>query len=121
MEIYIMKVKRTKNINIRLTETEHNEIKAKSFELDLAPSTFLRIVGLDEPIPQPLTDRQLLAHISRIGGNLNQVAKRLNQGDTANKRMISIIAEAIKMTREIRDKIMGNRYIEDDTEENHAG
>ena len=107
---------RTKTMSVKMTESEWNQIREKAFGLDLKPSTFLRLNALDCQLPRPLADRQLLAHISRIGGNLNQVAHRMNKGDQTTKRKIQIIASAIQMTREIRDAILGN-YVEEEAAE----
>lgn len=108
---------RSKTMSMKLSESEYNLIREKAFELDLKPSTFTRLTALDHQLPRPIADRQLLAHISRIGGNLNQVAHRLNKGDQESKRMIQAIAASIKMTREIRDAIIGNEILDDDEAE----
>ncbi|MBN4073423.1 plasmid mobilization relaxosome protein MobC [Mariprofundus ferrooxydans] len=100
--------KRTRSVNIRLSETEYNLLRESAFKVDMKPSTFCRTVALSQRIPSPLADRQLLAHVSRVGGNLNQVSHHLNSGNAATKRSFEVIASAIEMTREIRDLILGD-------------
>lgn len=73
--------KRTKEIKIRLSDEEHQELLDRMEGNQLA--SWLRQVGLAEKIAKPYkkADPQLLTTLGRIGGNLNQLAKQANTLD----------------------------------------
>ena len=72
--------KRTKEIKIRLTEQEHQILLGKKTGAELA--TWIRDTCLqtDTPKKKPIktADPELLRQLTRIGGNLNQIAKHTN-------------------------------------------
>lgn len=76
---------RERYIQIRLTDEEMNEIKKRSGN---NVSTFLRQLALEQPIPKPSArpkkvvysaDPELIREINRIGININQITKHLNE------------------------------------------
>ena len=73
--------KRTKEIKIRLTETEHQRLLERCDRTHLAE--WLRQLGLGEHTSRkrriPDVAPELLRQVSGIGNNLNQIARRLNQ------------------------------------------
>ena len=76
--------KRTKEIKIRLTETEHQSLLERCDRTHLAE--WLRQLGLGEHTSRkrriPDVAPELLRQVSGIGNNLNQIARRLNQSDS---------------------------------------
>lgn len=77
--------KRDKKIQIRLTEHEKNQLLENANGLEL--STYLRQVGLSQKAqaPNPVAKRvvhtvdpELIREVSKIGININQMAKYLN-------------------------------------------
>lgn len=77
------KPKRTKEIKIRLTEQEHQDLlQRKKGEL----AVWIRTTCLEQEVPQPKTvktaDPELLRQLAKIGGNLNQIAKQANTLDS---------------------------------------
>lgn len=71
--------KRTKEIKIRLTEQEHQDLlQRKKGEL----AVWIRTTCLEQDIPEPkkvkTADSKLLRQLVKIGGNLNQIAKHTN-------------------------------------------
>ncbi|EFG4207930.1 plasmid mobilization relaxosome protein MobC [Escherichia coli] len=76
--------KRTKEIKIRMTETEHQRLLERCDRIHLAE--WLRQLGLGERTsrkrPVPEVAPELLRQVSGIGNNLNQIARRLNQSDS---------------------------------------
>ena len=76
--------KRTKEIKIRLTETEHQRLLERCDRTHLAE--WLRQLGLGEHTSRkrriPDVAPELLRQVSGIGNNLNQIACRLNQSDS---------------------------------------
>lgn len=64
---------RDKQIKIRLNETEYSRIVALSKQHDLAPSTFLRELGLMHQ-PRSTIDAQAVERITRLHGDLGRTA-----------------------------------------------
>lgn len=77
------KQNRTKEIKIRLTEQEHQDLlQRKKGEL----AVWIRTTCLEQDIPEPkkvkTADPELLRQLAKIGGNLNQIAKATNTEQT---------------------------------------
>ncbi len=86
---------RDRHIQIRLTDTEFNDIKTRAGEL--CTSTFLRQLALGQKIEQPkpkakkiihAADPELVRHVAWIGNNMNQIAKHLNQGNHVDNEVL---------------------------------
>lgn len=74
---------RTVEIKIRLSVNEHEKLLAKRGKMRLA--TWVRetcLHGMPPIIPQ--LNLAALPELQRIGGNLNQIAHRLNSGEAAD-------------------------------------
>ena len=75
-------IKRQKEIKVRLTEAEHQALLERMTGGELA--TWIRNTCLDEKPNKKrnykAADPQLLAALGRIGGNLNQIARKINSG-----------------------------------------
>lgn len=73
--------KRTKEIKIRLTDQEHEQLLDRCENTYLAE--WLRELGLGRCATKrkktPEVDPALLRQVAGIGNNLNQIARRLNQ------------------------------------------
>lgn len=103
--------RRTKQCLVRFTEQEFTEITGKADRAGIASAAFLRAAALGNPGPRaqrrPPADhvalRQILGHCGRIGNNLNQIAKRLNEGGQAPIRELR---EALAAYLHIRDAIL---------------
>ena len=98
---------RTRRINLTLSESEYAIIHEKAHELDVTRAEFCRAAALQKQLPQPICDRELLAHVSRIGGNLNQAAHHLNAGGVLKPEHAAAMKAAINLTKEIRSLIIG--------------
>jgi hypothetical protein len=105
------KRQRTKQCLVRFTEQEFAEIVGKADKAGIASAAFLRAAALGSPGPRaqrrPPADhvalRQILGHCGRIGNNLNQIAKHLNEGGRANIRELK---EALAAYLDIRNAIL---------------
>lgn len=93
--------KRTKEIKIRLTEQEHQDLlQRKTGEL----AVWIRSACLEQEIPQSkqvkTADPELLRQLAKIGGNLNQIAKATNteqaRGDIINLLRVTAELAAIR-------------------------
>ena len=91
---------RDRYIQIRLTEAEFNDIKARAGEL--GTSTFLRRLALSQKIEQPkkkakkiihVADPELVRHVAWIGNNINQIAKRLNLGSHVDNEVLMTLVK----------------------------
>ena len=73
------KVKYNKKLTIRLDDETYNEMKRKIKELGLTQSEYLRQVILKGRATKKCKDLpSLILHLSKIGNNINQIAKNLN-------------------------------------------
>lgn len=94
---------RTKEIKIRLTEDEHQELLEKMEGNQLA--TWIRKIALSQKIAKPYkkADPKLLASLGRIGGNLNQIAKQANtiDKDTDKLRVFAQLAVIREQLNEV--------------------
>lgn len=108
-------VKRDSTIEVRVTSAEKNSIRVHAKEQSMTMSDFLRTLALNtKPLRKtPNADRELLlkhlAETNKIGSNLNQIARVLNQktnSDIISYGLIEIIDKAVKENDEIRDTLM---------------
>jgi len=84
------KSKKTKQINVRLTQQQFDLLTLKAKESGKTASAFL-IESLDKPViekSKPTNTKdlsKLLGSINKIGNNLNQIAHTLNIANSSNK------------------------------------
>jgi len=76
-----------KTLKVRVSESEYSEIEKRKPE-NLALADWLRSLALGEEIqikrqrrPVPVADPKLIMHWAKIGGNINQIARALNQSN----------------------------------------
>jgi len=104
--------KRTKEIKIRLTETEHQLLLDRCDRTHLAE--WLRQLGLGEHTSRkrrvPEVAPELLRQVSGIGNNLNQIARRLNQPDSLTPaERVSLFALLNSLDRQLGELLEQNR------------
>ena len=104
--------KRTKEIKIRLTETEHQLLLERCDRTHLAE--WLRHLGLGEHTSRkrrvPSVAPELLRQVSGIGNNLNQIARRLNQLDGLNPtERVSLLAVLNSLDRNLSELLEQHR------------
>ncbi len=94
--------KRTKRVQIRLTDEEYKMLMDRKTKARLAE--WVRDLALGQkPMKQPkLVDQKLLFQLNRIGVNLNQIAKQCNQ----TKPNIDLINVGLSL-REIEKLLQG--------------
>lgn len=104
--------KRTREIKIRLTDSEHQRLIDRCDRTHLAE--WLRQLGLGEHTSRkrrlPDVAPELLRHVSGIGNNLNQIARRLNQLDglTLTER-VSLLAVLNSLDRNLGELLEQHR------------
>lgn len=102
---------RNKRCSVRFTNDEFNRIAARADQSGFGVAAFLRACALDgdagpraqrRPPADHKALREILGHIGRVGNNLNQIARSLNSGETAN---LADLEEALGAYLEIRNAI----------------
>lgn len=98
--------KRTKEIKIRLTDSEHQRLLDRCDRTHLAE--WLRQLGLGEHASRkrrlPEVAPELLRQVSGVGNNLNQIARRLNQLDGLNpQQCVSLLAVLNSLDRQLTE------------------
>ncbi|WP_172201907.1 plasmid mobilization relaxosome protein MobC [Campylobacter sp. RM16188] len=75
-----MKLKNNKDnkISIRLTDNEMNSLETKASLCGLSKSAFARDILLKSKPPIHKFDKAMVNQLSRLGNNLNQIAKHVN-------------------------------------------
>jgi len=82
---------------IRFSEEEFSKISAELQKAEIDFSTFCRSAILKKKIKLPI-EKSLLSELSRIGNNLNQIAKRVNQ-----KEKVKVLTELIEIEKALRE------------------
>ena len=82
--------KRTLEVKIRLTETEWNELQQRKTK---SLAGWLRDLGLGA-VPIRQADPELIRQITRIGSNLNQIARHANTEKQLDSQVLQELAQA---------------------------
>ena len=85
----------TKNIikKLRLTDAEWSVIEKKLKETEMTFSKFALSSMLSRRIRLPI-ERELLAELSKQGNNLNQIAVKLNSGESLDRVALRVLADS---------------------------
>lgn len=102
----ISKRKRQKQIVIRATEKEFDQIKNKVEKSKLTQNKYLLKSALDKEIKVVEGIKDLVIETKRIGGNLNQLTKLANQGKVnCSSELEGINKELIEVWQLLRQLI----------------
>ena len=85
----------TKNIikKLRLTDAEWSAIEKKLKETGMTFSKFALSSMLSKKIKAPI-ERELLVELSKHGSNINQVAAKLNSGESLDRVGLRVLADS---------------------------
>lgn len=85
----------TKNIikKLRLTDAEWSAIEKKLKETGMTFSKFALSSMLSRRIRLPV-ERELLAELAKQGNNLNQIAAKLNSGESLDRVALRVLADS---------------------------
>ena len=75
-----MERKRDKQINIRLRADEYLKVYSLMEEADMGLSEYVRKCILKKEIVRIYKIKEFLEELNRIGNNLNQLTRKVNQG-----------------------------------------
>jgi len=108
--------KRSKEIKIRLTESEHERLLARCDRAHLAE--WLRSLGLGEHVLRrrrvPDVDPALLRQVTGIGNNLNQIARKLHGLDSLSAhQQVSLLAVLTSLDRQLSELLETQRDRQD--------
>lgn len=95
----------TKRINFRLNELEYEKLSQSASTYGLTVSRYAKKLALKSKLRKPYfsaSDTQkIILELSRQGTNLNQLTRKLNQGDTLTPAMLAEIKEIKEAQRKI--------------------
>lgn len=106
------KRQRTEQVKARLTPDELSILADKADKAGMTTAAFLRAAALGSPgaraqrkLPIDATLlREVLGHLGRVGNNLNQIARHLNEGEAAHTQLPELI-EALRDYAGMRDAL----------------
>jgi len=104
-------------IGFRVTAQERAEIEAAAERAGLTVGSYVRLTLLTEPETQPVKRppsqaaslARLLGQLGKIGGNLNQIAARLNRYQEVTHQEIKVALEGLKELRNELLNALGKR------------
>ena len=86
-------------INFRLTEIEDKRLKLNAFRAGLTPSMYAKKMAIEGKVRPQLIDpesaKEITSQLAKIGSNVNQIAKKVNSGNTAEKEAIVAIVSSL--------------------------
>ena len=96
-------------INLRVTLNEQVQLEeiAKTYGLNVVE--FVRRRALQRQLPKftmPGLQRDLLIELSRIGNNINQISKKVNQGNPNLKGLEEELLNLNKKLNEIKNQLL---------------
>lgn len=103
--------KRTKRVEIQFTEEEYEQLLQRKTKPRLAEwirNTCLRSEPSKKAKPLPKVDTALLVALSKIGSNLNQIAKHLNMDRTLSaQEKVKVLLELTSIEQSLGE-LVGN-------------
>lgn len=75
---------RVKELKIRLSPDELTELKHRQTKPELAQWAREILLSQEVQMPPPTADPKLMYELNKIGTNLNQIAREVNQGGVVN-------------------------------------
>ena len=99
-----------KRIDIRMTETEREALKTRARAAGVTVADYIRkLAWIGGELPKGEVDMELFKKIytelRKQGGNLNQIAKNLNQGLQPDSDVLRRIGAALEKNEKATDEI----------------
>lgn len=109
------KENKTGQLLIRVTSTEKKNIQEKALAAHMSVSSYMIKLSEDKKIIVAEKIPQLLYEISKIGTNINQVAKIANTQKFVNNRLLENITEGMNELEKLLQKILSEVYNDEHT------
>ena len=97
----MLKENRSRQVNFRLTEREFVDLKAKADEAGITVSTFCQHLAtgakIKKPSFTPEQGRKLLSDLGHIGGNINQIARGVNESGNIKAETLAEIRSELSL------------------------
>lgn len=109
------KENKTGQLLIRVRSTEKKNIQEKALAAHMSVSSYMIKLSEDKKIIVAEKIPQLLYEISKIGTNINQVAKIANTQKFVNNRLLENITEGMNELEKLLQKILSEVYNDEHT------
>lgn len=97
--------KQTKRINFRLNELEYEKLSQSASTYGLTVSSYAKQLALKSNLRKPYFSasdtQQIILELTRQGTNLNQITRKLNQGDPLTPSMLAEIKKMQEAQRQL--------------------
>ena len=97
--------KQTKRINFRLNELEYEKLSQSASTYGLTASSYAKQLALKSNLRKPYFSasdtQQIILELTRQGTNLNQITRKLNQGDPLTPAMLAEIKKMQEVQRQL--------------------
>ena len=101
--------KRTHMVTVRFSDDEMDILNIICEALDQTKSQYIRRRALTATLPQPIVqlalDEKSMKHLTgqfgKIGSNLNQIARKLNSGESADSKLKEYIGDCVSDMNEM--------------------
>ena len=111
-------------LSIRLSDTERLDIESRAERAGLSMGGYCKFVifNTDPPrrsrrvVPEKAELSRLIGHVSRVGANINQIAKQLNMYSAID---VAEVSNAMADVAELRASIMKALGYREETEDDH--
>lgn len=98
-------------VPIRFSKEERDSLLSQAKSYGVSLSEFVRRAALKRrlpPAPPPQINRDIYQELSRIGNNLNQVARKIHQGAVAVElELVGTLTELKGVVKEVGMKVLG--------------
>ncbi|MEF8811578.1 MAG: plasmid mobilization relaxosome protein MobC [Bacteroidales bacterium] len=98
--------KKTKRFTVHLTDDEAEKIQEKARRMNLSVSQFLKESAHKTKLIEPDPSRvKLLSELAKIGSNLNQIAKKINQSSSLSENEKEGLNQIYLKFKEIKESL----------------
>ena len=91
--------RKTKQINFRLSPSEYLHVQEQADKLGVSVSSYCQVLSVKTKLKAPKIavedSRKIAYELSKIGGNVNQIAKHMNQGGELEQKTLAGIKNGL--------------------------
>ena len=105
--------RKTKQINFRLSPSEYLHVQEQADKLGVSVSTYCQVLALKTKLKAPKIavedSRKIAYELSKIGGNVNQLAKHVNQGGSMEQETLAGIKKGLAAVWKQLDELQSEK------------